>query len=272
VLKDLGEARPLSRALIPGLRGPLAGLRALPRLLVFDFDGTLAHLSRRPDEARLSARARRALTSLLGRPDTVVAVLSGRSLEDLRRLLPPGVVLLGNHGLRGSRPGLGLDGAALAPYRAAVQGRLAAMRRLARSVPGALVELKYCDLALHYRGVAPVAVPGLLSAAKALFRGSGLRRKEGKMVLEFGPPLGQGKAGGLRRLAIRLAPGWRRGGCALFVGDDRTDEDAFRAACALCPRFLTIKVGQGASVAQWRLIERAGVDDLLEALAAGGAH
>lgn len=259
-------ARTLGLVTIKRLQGPLKVLRGGPRLLVLDFDGTLSPIAARPNAARLSPRAARALTALRGRAGVTLAVLSGRSLESLRRLLPTGLVLVGNHGLRASRPGLGLDPAALAPYRRAVGLRLAGLRRLARGVPGALVEDKHCDVALHFRQCAASAVPGLLSAARALFRGSGLRARGGKAVLEWGPPLGRGKAGGLRRLAGTLAPGWREKGACLFVGDDRTDETAF-AATAGWLRLLTVKVGPGLTAAAWRLTARSGVDALLEALA-----
>ncbi|MGH7442327.1 MAG: trehalose-phosphatase [bacterium] len=260
-------ARVLSRAAIQGLRGSLRILRGAPRLLVFDFDGTLSPLARRPEAARISAGAARALRILRAQKGTVVAVLSGRSLGSLRRMLPKGLILVGNHGLRASRRGLGLEPNALSPYRATLRSRIVPLRKLAAGVPGALVEGKGVGAALHYRAVAAVHVPDLLKAALLLFRGSGFRARAGKKVLEFVPPVGQGKAGGLRRLSEALAPGWRRAGACLFVGDDLTDEDAFRAARALGKRALAIKVGPGPTAAALRLVSRSGVDDLLDAVA-----
>ncbi len=224
-------------------------------------------MAARPDEARLSPAAGKALRLLCRQPGTTVAVLSGRSLESLDKLLPRGVVAMGNHGLRASMPGLGRPPAELSPYAAVVRAHLPFLLRLASRVPGALVEPKGCDVSLHYRLVDPQQVAPLLASARKLFRGSGLRGRAGNQVLEFGPPLGQGKASGLRQLARQLAPGWRREGAGLFIGDDLTDEDAFRAARRLGPRMLAIKVGPGATAAAWRLAERGLVDDLLMALA-----
>jgi trehalose-phosphatase len=267
-------ARHLTAIMIRTLAGPLAVLRTGPRLLVLDFDGTLAPLAPRPSQARLSPAAARALRRLGAQPGVALAVLSGRALGDLRRLVPAGPALLGDHGLSGSAAGLGVAPARLAPWRRRLRARLAPLRALARAVPGALVEDKGCAAALHYRLCPPERVPALLAAAAHLFAGSGLRRRAGKRVLEWGPPLGGGKAGGLRRLAARLAPGWRRGGACLFIGDDVTDEDAFRAARALGGRVITVKVGPGPTAAAWRVARRDQVDALLAAVAGwseGGA-
>lgn len=255
---------------IAHLSGPLKTLRSRPRLLVLDFDGTLSPLAARPDEARLSPVAGKALRVLRRQAGSTVAVLSGRSVESLGKLLPRDVLFVGNHGLRASVPGLGRPSAELAPYAAVVRAHLPFLLRLASRVPGALVEPKGCDVSLHYRLVEPQQVGALLASARRLFRGSGLRGRAGDKVLEFGPPLGQGKASGLRQLARQLAPGWRSQGACLFVGDDLTDEDAFRAARRMGPRMLAIKVGPGATAAPWRLAERGLVDGLLTALAEHG--
>ncbi len=260
--------RELTSREIAALSGPLAVLRACPRLLVFDFDGTLAPLAPTPRAARLPKATRAALRRLAARKDGAVAVLSGRTLASLRPLLPPGVPMSGEHGLAADGSAWALPPRLLAVPRRALRARRRALLALASGCPGSLVEFKDFGVAVHVRGVRdPRRAQGLWEAARVLFRGSGLRAMAGKDVLEFVPTAGKGKAGGLRRLARALAPGWRRRGSGLFVGDDRTDEDAFRAAASWGPRFLCVKVGPGATAAPWRIAERGGVDGLVRSLA-----
>ncbi len=238
-----------------------------PRLLVFDLDGTLAALASTPERARVPAGTARALARLAACPRTVVAVLSGRALAALvRKVGVPGLVYLGNHGLTSTRRGLEAPRRELERWttRAARAGlRLAP---IARQYPGCLVEVKGPDLSLHYRRVSPGRVPGLLRAARRALRGSGLTAREGKRVLEFRPPHGGDKGTAFLRLAARLAPGWRRSGLCLYVGDDRTDEDAFRTARRLGPRAVTIKIGSGTTRAEFRIGRQAGVAKLLAGL------
>jgi len=110
-------------------------------------------------------------------------------------------------------------------------------------------------------------VPALLVAARSAVRGLPLALRTGKHVLELRPPNWQHKGWALRKLSARLAPGWRRTGACIYMGDDRTDEDAFVAAAGLGPRAWSFKVGPGATAARWRLQDMAEVKRFLEYLA-----
>jgi trehalose 6-phosphate phosphatase len=256
---DLSPGRPLPWFLRPSVT---------PRLLIFDLDGTLAPLAETPGRACVPARVQRALAVLAACPRTVVAVLSGRSLADAaRKVGVSGLVYLGNHGLTSTRPGLGAPRRELGLWTDLAAEARRRLAPVAKRYPGCLLELKGPDLSLHYRRVAPRQVPDLLRETLASLRGLRFRARPGKLVMEFRPPRGGNKGTALRRLAGRLAPGWKRKGLCLYVGDDRTDEDAFRAARRLGPRMATFKVGAGATRAKYRLPRQPEVETLLGLLA-----
>jgi trehalose 6-phosphate phosphatase len=106
---------------------------------------------------------------------------------------------------------------------------------MVRAIPGARLEDKGVTLSLHYRVAADPrhARRSLLKAARAL---PGARLQEGKMVLNVLPRAGAGKGRALLALRSRL-----RARAVIFLGDDVTDEDAFRAARGR-DGFLTLKV------------------------------
>lgn len=230
-----------------------------PKLVLLDFDGTLSDFAATPGQARLAPGMRRALERLRRLPETALAVISGRTAEDVkRRVNVPGIRYLGNHGA---------GGFGAWPTRPARQRRTeslaGALRPVVRRYAGALLERKGPELTLHFRRVAARRVPGLLAAARAAAAGSGFEMRGGNRVLEFRIPGAGGKGEAVKRLARRLARGWRRTGLCLYLGDDATDEDAFAAIRSLGPKALGFKVGPGKTRAAFRL---RGVGEVLRLL------
>jgi len=241
---------------------------ARPLVLALDFDGTLAPIAATPERARMATATRRALERLGQDPKVTIAFVSGRGIEDLAdKTGLRGAVLVGNHGLISRPPEISgrlsrrWENQALRVFRA--------LSPVAAGCPGSRLELKGIDVSLHYRQVASRLVPALLAAARSAVAGLPVVLGEGKKVLEIKPPLQRHKGWALRRLARRLQPGWRRGGACVYLGDDRTDEDAFAAIHRLGPAAWGIKVGPGATRAGWRLRDTAEVRQFLEWLAGG---
>lgn len=199
-------------------------------LLGLDFDGTLAPIVPRPEDAALPADTRQLLQRLAARTDTLVALISGRALHDLReRAGMDDVYYAGNHGLEIEGPAVHRihDTAVAARERL---GNLA--RRLTDSVgtiPGAIVEDKGLTLSVHYRLVTdPEQARHVRDATHEIAaQEDGLRITDGRKVVEIRPDVDWHKGRALRFLRETLtadcpdAP-------AVFIGDDRTDEDAFR--------------------------------------------
>jgi trehalose 6-phosphate phosphatase len=199
-------------------------------LVGLDFDGTLAPIVSRPEDAALPDATRPLLRQLTARPDTVVALVSGRGLADLRdRVDLADVYYAGNHGLE-------IEGPGVHRVHEGAEASLETLGRLADtlagrldSIDGVIVEDKGLTLSVHYRLVAdPAAVSRVTERVRAACGDvAGLRLTEGKKVLEIRPAVDWHKGRALRFLRETLLSG-RVGAPTLFIGDDRTDEDAFR--------------------------------------------
>jgi len=197
-------------------------------VLLLDFDGTLAPIVDRPEDAAALPEAHDALRLLAARPDVRLAVISGRGLADVRgRFELEGADYAGNHGMEIEGPGLSEVHPEARAARPRLESAAAAVRPLVEEVPGALLEDKGLTLSVHYRMAAPEAGARLREGGRrAVEPLEGLRLTEGKMVLEIRPRVEWHKGRAVRFLLERIRP---REGCPiLYLGDDTTDEDAFR--------------------------------------------
>lgn len=207
--------------------------RRAGRLLVaLDFDGTLAPIVPSPDEAALPEAARAALVSLARRADTDLAVISGRGLEDLRRRVGiPEIYYAGNHGLEIEGPGVQEVHRRAAEARPRIAACDARLRTLLRGEVGVLIEDKGLTLSIHYRQAQD---PGAVDRVRDAIRGcaellDGLRLTEGKKVFELRPDVDWDKGRATNFLLQILDAAAALAIPSIFIGDDRTDEDAFRA-------------------------------------------
>jgi trehalose 6-phosphate phosphatase len=235
---------------------------AASRVLVgLDFDGTLADIVPTPEHAAMSAKTLGLLSALAARKDTTVAVISGRSLEDIRRLVPvPGVYLAGNHGLQIEGPGLSWRHPQAAAFDPAFWKTL---EWEVRDIPGTLLEHKRLGVAVHYRKVPPRHVRRLSERLRV--RLGGLRDRyrvlRSKKTFDIRPVVPWDKGHAFNAIRDRLPGGW----LGIFIGDDKTDEEGF---ATLGRRALTVRVGRvESSAAQFILSHRGQVDRLMAALA-----
>jgi len=203
----------------------------LPEAALFcDVDGTLAPIVPRPEDSRLLDGVPEALVALRDRV-RLLAFVSGRGLTDLERLVGmTGCAYAGNHGMElhhvGADPVLA-DG--VAEHLAAV-AEFVATWPPERLAPADLrLEPKGATLSVHARGARDPEAARLLMAqiaSEALDRG--LVPTSGREVLEVRPPVPVDKGTAVR--ALLRGTGAR---VALYIGDDRTDADAWRALRAL---------------------------------------
>jgi trehalose 6-phosphate phosphatase len=237
---------------LAGARGPLLADLAAGRLLVgLDYDGVLAPLVTAPDGRTMRPATARLLREVARRYP--VAVVSGRAFRDLSRLVPgPGLVRVGNHGFE-----LGRAVPVPRSVLAQVAGWEAEVARRLDGVPGWHVEHKRSTLSIHYgMGREWRRVGRKVWAAGLALRGA--RLLPGKKVLNVIPVSFPTKGDAVRRVLAR-----RRLDVALFLGDDRTDEDVFRIGE---PSVVGVRVGPGATAARWRLRSQEDVDQVLERL------
>ena len=184
--------------------------------LFLDFDGVLAPIVARPEDAVTPSQTRRELARLAGRY-ALVSVLSGRSHDDVRsRLGVDGIVVVGSHGLE------------LSPEAEQWRSRI---RVFAETTPWPAehVELKGLSVAFHFREATDeqAAVERLEELAVRATE-EGLIARFGRKVLEVLPPVGANKGTAVQRLLMDA--GLTQ---ALVAGDDTTDLDAFRAVDGL---------------------------------------
>ena len=203
----------------------LAVLRARPSALISDVDGTLSPIVSSPQEAEVLLECRDALAKLAGSLD-LVAVVSGRQVEDVRRMVGlDQLTYIGNHGLESwSRAGGYRNKAS--SYTATMTEILRTLRDKLGSLDGIHLEDKGTVVSIHYRTSPDPAI-----ARQAIFKAieetpaiSGLTIGEGKRVIEIRPPLAINKG----TVITELAKAYRLKGI-LYLGDDLTDIDAFRA-------------------------------------------
>jgi trehalose 6-phosphate phosphatase len=228
--------------------------------VALDYDGTLTEIEDEPDAPRLSEERRRILAAVPN-PARRLAILSGRSLADLRaRIGIAGAICVGNHGMEMAGPGL-------AGWRApdGSAERLASLLASLLSIEGTWVEDKGLTASVHVRPRADTRRHADVGRAlRPAVERAGFDLRSGKAVWEIRPADAPTKGDALRRLIAEL-PGLapRR---AVYVGDDTTDEDAFAAL----PEGITALVGPAdrPTRARWRLPDTAAVYRFLETLAA----
>jgi trehalose 6-phosphate phosphatase len=194
--------------------------------LFLDLDGTLAPIESRPDQVEPEPHRTAILNELRKALRGRVAVLSGRTLAEIDRILEGAApAAAGVHGLERRTA----DGHlfALPPHPAVAQAgeRFAAF---ADEDAGLLVERKSQSVALHYRN-APDRAEAALALAETLASETGLVLQRGHKVAELRTPGGD-KGDAL--IAFMAEPPFA-GARPIMVGDDLTDEVAFRAAAAL---------------------------------------
>lgn len=248
----------------------IAALPAGPFLLLADFDGTLAEFHPNPAAPMLTDVRREWLCDIAARPQTWVGIVSGRRVADLRRRapLPPPGYYAGLHGMEIEVAGRRWQHPDLERARAYAQALLPQLERVADRFAGALVEDKAVSVAVHVRAVAyewRAAALALADACAEPWLASGhLRRLEGALVVEYLPNLACHKGDAVRGIARDVALHSGREPWIVFLGDDVTDEDAFRAVT----RGLGVLVGARPTAATYQLDGIADVDTLLRWLAA----
>jgi trehalose 6-phosphate synthase/phosphatase len=235
-------------------------------LIATDFDGTLAPIVDDPDDARPVGEALESLHAIAALPDTVVAVISGRSLADLQALVgdPGRIHLIGSHGAERRQPTETAAGFAAGPrtLTPAETSTLDALRTsldgIAARHPGVRLEHKPVGVAVHLRQASDHDADAVQhEIASEISSDPAIRTMHGKKVVELSV-VAVDKGSALETLRAQTAST-----ATVFIGDDVTDEHAFTA---LGPHDLGVKVGPGDSAARLRVDSPTAVADLLGVL------
>jgi trehalose-phosphatase len=229
--------------------------------LLFDFDGTLAPLVTHPDLAVCPPQMQDVLSSLAGLPRTIVGIISGRTLADLKsKIHLPRLIFAGTCGLE-------MEFHSRAVRHAGAQRRAPIVRAAAESIGamvesfrGAWIEHKPLALTVHYRHVDRQDVPLLkqsLEGALAPFHGI-LTSVDGSKALEILPDVGWGKGSALETIVSQDG----RNAVPLYAGNDANDRGALQAAMKLGG----VAIGVGSSAPDHAMHRLESVEDLISAL------
>ncbi|HEV8577603.1 MAG TPA: trehalose-phosphatase [Thermoanaerobaculia bacterium] len=204
------------------------------RLVLFlDYDGILSPIAPLPELATLPGETRQVLRRLAAR--FPMAILSGRGREDVASLVGlPGLTYAGSHGFdiagpppKPGAPPLRLEVGEGVPERIDRAAEL--LRRDLAGVAGVLVEPKRFAISVHFRLVDERDVPRVERTVDAVLAAvPGLRKGYGKMLFELRPDLDWDKGRALLWLLDAFGLD-RPEALPIFIGDDVTDEDGFRA-------------------------------------------
>jgi trehalose-phosphatase len=204
-----------------------ARLRGRRPALFLDYDGTLSPIAPRPDLAVLSEETREVLRRLARR--VPVVIVSGRGREDVAaRVALSGLAYAGSHGYDIAGPGsLRLEvGEGIPEKIDRAAGRL---RRDLDGIEGVFVEPKRFAISIHFRLADERRLPEIERAVDAAAAAEpGLRKAHGKKLFELRPDLDWDKGKALLWLLEALGLD-HPGTLPFYIGDDLTDEDAFRA-------------------------------------------
>lgn len=223
------EDLPSATDCIEEIAGNLRGKRTA---VFLDYDGTLAPIVDHPDRAVLSETMRNTVGELARR--CVVAIVSGRDLDDVKRLVRlQEIFYAGSHGFEIAGPKdspLKKEQATeLLPLLDSAEKEL---RERLGKIAGALVERKKFSVAVHYRNVREGSERVVEDAVDQLLaRHPELRKLCGKKVYDVQPRVDWDKGKTVLWLLENLGLN-RPDVLPIYIGDDVTDEDAFRALAA----------------------------------------
>jgi len=200
-------------------------------LLVSDFDGTLAEITDEPDRTRMHPDVTSPLSHLAQRPDAGVAVVSGRALADVEsRIDIEGVCYAGNHGLEIETDGQSFVHPAARGRKEDISDVCDTLSSELDTIEGALVENKGLTATIHYRMVTDQRdVDHVRDIVRsAIEPRPKLQLTEGRQIVEIRPDVDWNKGRALEWITENLSGGGSSP-YRVYLGDDVSDEDAFRA-------------------------------------------
>lgn len=227
--------------------------------LFLDYDGTLTPIAPRPELATLDEAQRQRLRAVAA--EHPVAIVTGRGMADIRAMVKlPTLHYAANHGFEIVGPNVAFE---VDPeLRRTFETVGAEVYQRVANIPGVAFESKGYSVAVHYRLTPDEHIPAIESAVDAVIaQTEGVRKGTGKRVIEIRPTFDWHKGAAvewlLDRFGVKLA---------IYIGDDRTDEDAFRVVRARGGVAILVGDASEATAATHRLPDVDAVGRLLDRL------
>lgn len=199
-----------------------------------DYDGTLTPIVKRPELAILTARRKSVLKKLSKKSYLKIAIISGRALGDIKRLVAiKDIIFVGNHGMEVCGPHIKFLHKKALRRKQLIADIYKKLLEIAKCFPASFIENKGLTISIHYRLMRKnQAIKKLRQALTEVVNGKKYKRyvrlTEGKKVIEIRPNVAWNKGEAVRWLLRKtgLSP---KNILPIYIGDDRTDEDAFFA-------------------------------------------
>lgn len=216
-------------------------------LLFLDYDGTLTPIVECPEKAVIPLKNKELLKKLSKLSTCKLAVISGRALKDVKNKVGiRGIIYAGNHGLEVEAHGINFESQIPQYFKSILRRIKGKLRKELLLIKGVFIEDKNLTLSIHYR----IAAPGSQALVKKIVNevvqpylaGKQLKLNSGKKVIEIKPSVkwDKGKVI-LWLLSKKQFISAREKVLPVYIGDDITDEDAFKA---LKNKGFTIFVGK----------------------------
>jgi len=240
----------------------IAYQKAASRIIFIDYDGTLIPFSTFPEQAVMNEKAENIITILTKDKKNKIVIISGRNKEFLdRQFAKVNVTLVAEHGFFIKEPQKAWE-THVAVELDWKQKVLPILNKYIDSCSGSLLEEKYASLAWHYRNVNADFAKLQINQLKAdmleiLKNNANLQILEGNKVIEI-KSMAYNKGTAASEFMHQ-----QHFDFAMAIGDDKTDEDLFRA---MPPHAHTIKIGPGLSIARYNLKKQQQLYDLFHNL------
>lgn len=198
-----------------------------------DFDGTLAPIRRDPQRVSLGKKMHRTLKDLANKSGISIAVVSGRSLGDIRKRIGlKDITYVGNHGLEASGPHVDFILPSAIKTKRIISAAVKKLREKLRKFKGVIIEDKTLSLSVHYRMAAEKDIEEITREFESVISPYRKKRKirvtTGKKVWEIRPPVAWDKGRAVEKLLKQEEQRLKKKVIPLCLGDDKTDEDVFR--------------------------------------------
>jgi len=234
--------------------------------ILLDYDGTLSPIAPTPKQARLEKGIKKILISLSGKKNAALGIISGRGLADVKRLVGvPGIWYAGNHGLEITGPSVKFVHKKAKFFNSSINKIAKNLKSALKDIKGIVLENKKFTISVHYRLAAAKDIKKIEKIVRKVcspvVKTKRIRLSAGKKCWEIKPRLKWNKGEAVKKILSKC----KKSTFPVYLGDDITDEDAFKA---LRGKGLTIFVGKLArkTKAEYNIPTVKGVRSLLKKL------
>lgn len=207
--------------------------KASAKVLMLDFDGTLAPIAKSPKETKLPVETRDLLQKLCTKPNFYLAIISGRSLKNIKEKVGlPNIIYGGGHGLEGEILGEKYSFPLTGKTILSLENIQKKLGQISNQFKGIIIENKDLSLSFHYRLADIEQLPKIISlfntALKPYIEKKLVVTAAGKKVIDIVPNVNWNKGHFAALIIRKLTDLIKIQPVAIVIGDDTTDENVFR--------------------------------------------